>query len=407
MQSAAHPRIDAIRSRLVERDARDRVITGAAAGLARRIGVEPALLRIAFAVLALAGGAGIVAYLVLAASSVEPGPAPKPHRAAHPGPRQVLAITSFTTGTLLLLREGGWWFGDRLVWPVAVAVVGAGLIWVNDAGRGTRPADVAGGDGALKVGKAAAARIVGGAVLVLAGMVAFARGNFGQYPSSSVIVPVTITVFGITLIFGPWLWRLAVDLAEERRERIRSDERADMAAHLHDSVLQSLALIQRARDAREMATLARAQERELRAWLYTKRTPSDEDSIAGAIESLAAAVESTYRVRVEAIVVGDGPLDDRAQAIVAATGEAITNAARHSGADSIAVFVEVRGDGVSAYVRDLGRGFKVDEISPDRVGIARSIRGRIERAGGSASIVASPGDGTEVRLQLPLHGGRR
>ena len=175
-----------------------------------------------------------------------------------------------------------------------------------------------------------------------------------------------------------------------------------MAAHLHDSVLQTLAMIQRAGGEREMAALARVQERELRAWLYSRRVPSDEATIASAIDQMAATVESAHSVRVETVVVGDLVPDERVRAVIAACGEATANAAKHSGASSISVYVEVRPDAVTAYVRDQGRGFDIDRIPADRGGIAESIRGRLERLGGTATIETQPGAGTEVHLHLPL-----
>ena len=189
-------------------------------------------------------------------------------------------------------------------------------------------------------------------------------------------------------------------LSDERRERIRSEERAELAAHLHDSVLQTLALIQRTDQAREMVALARNQERELRAWLGG-REPLAGDTVAGAIEKAAASVEMQFKVPVEVVTVGDMPLDDRLQAIVEACREATVNAAKHSGADQVSIYVEVEPEAVTAFVRDKGAGFDPEAVAPDRRGIAESIRGRMQRSGGSASIVTEPDGGTEVQLSIP------
>jgi signal transduction histidine kinase len=195
-------------------------------------------------------------------------------------------------------------------------------------------------------------------------------------------------------------WRLAGQLARERSERIRSQERAEMAAHLHDSVLQTLALIQRADAPRDMVALARNQERELRAWL-NGRQPTGDDTLASAIEKVAASVELTLKVPVEVVTVGDAPLDDRLRAVVEACREATVNAAKHSGAPQISIYVEVEPASVTAFVRDQGSGFDPESVASDRRGIAESIHGRMQRAGGSATIVSEMLGGTEVQLSMP------
>jgi len=199
------------------------------------------------------------------------------------------------------------------------------------------------------------------------------------------------------------LWKLARQLSDERRERIRSEERAEVAAHLHDSVLQTLALIQRSESSREMATLARVQERELRSWLYGKGLPGS-DVLSTTIDQLAGRVEELHQVIVEAIVVGDAPLDDHLRALVHACGEATMNAAKHSGAESISVYVEVEDDAVTAFVRDQGKGFDPETIPADRRGIRESIHARMERHEGWAEVFSAPGDGTEVQLHMPRRG---
>jgi signal transduction histidine kinase len=215
------------------------------------------------------------------------------------------------------------------------------------------------------------------------------------------VIPIVVTVAGLSLIFGPWLWRLAQQLSDERRERIRSEERSEMAAHLHDSVLQTLALIQRTEDPQKMASLARVQERELRAWLFGQSGDAAADLLSTAIDTLASKVESLHHVPVEAVVVGDRPMDDRLTAMVHAGAEAMVNAAKHSGASSVSVYVEVEDEAITAFVRDSGKGFDPNDVPANSNGIAESIRSRMERNGGTAEIVSAPGDGTEVRLRLP------
>lgn len=210
-----------------------------------------------------------------------------------------------------------------------------------------------------------------------------------------------VAIGGLALLAGPWVWGLGRALVEERSSRIRTEARAEMAAHLHDSVLQTLALIQRAPAEREMVSLARTQERELRAWLYDRAPANPNTRLRDAIDEMAGRVEREQHVKVEAVVVGDAPLDDRLRALVAACGEATLNAARHSGASEISVFVEVEDDAVSAFVRDHGIGFDPGQVAADRRGIADSIVGRLEGQGGSARVESRSGSGTEVALRLP------
>jgi signal transduction histidine kinase len=243
-------------------------------------------------------------------------------------------------------------------------------------------------------------RIAAGALLLLAGFASFSSSIDAIESLGPAITAAALTAAGFTIIFGPWVTSLARDLAEERRNRIRADERTDMAAHLHDSVLQTLALIQRSDDPKRMVTLARAQERDLRNWLY-----GSEDALATglrqALEQAAGTVEDKHDVPVEVVIVGDTPLDASTNALVAAAGEAMTNAAKHSGASRVSVFAEVRDDEIEVFVTDQGVGFSPSDVDTDRHGIADSIRGRMGRHGGGAEISSDPGEGTEVRLSLP------
>jgi signal transduction histidine kinase len=204
----------------------------------------------------------------------------------------------------------------------------------------------------------------------------------------------------LILVVGPWVWQLTVD----RNERIRLQERAEVAARIHDSVLQTLALIQRhAGDPARVATIARRQERELRHWLYGSGV-ADAESLIAALAEAAADVEELHGVPVELASAGDARLDDGTRQVVLAAREAMTNAAKFSGAAEIAVYAEVGTDAVSVFVRDRGAGFDLAAVAADRRGIAESIEGRLERAGGAAAIVTAPGSGTEVELRLPRSG---
>jgi signal transduction histidine kinase len=215
------------------------------------------------------------------------------------------------------------------------------------------------------------------------------------------LLAVVVTVAGLMIAFGPWILRLGEELTRERRERIRQEERAEVAAHLHDSVLQTLALMQRTDDPRAIATLARAQERELRAWLFGRMPTEGADLLSTALEAAAARIERDHHVAVEVVAVGDALLDERTRALVAAASEALVNAAKHSGEAKVSLYLELDQEGAEVWVTDQGRGFDPGQVAPDRRGIAESITGRMTRHSGSSQIESRPGEGTEVHLTLP------
>jgi signal transduction histidine kinase/phage shock protein PspC (stress-responsive transcriptional regulator) len=379
-------------------------VAGVAGGLGEQLGVDGVLVRLAFVVLSCAGGVGLVAYLVawsLGKENVDR----TPHRAS---PRQFVALAMTLSGLLLILREMGLWFGDGLFVSVTLAAAGSAIIWTRNNDRSAQRTEQPPGQGrhGRRTGRrdAAVLRILLGLPLVVAGMATFLATHRALAAARNLAFAVAVSMVGFGLVFGPWMWRLARQLAEERRERIRSEERADMAAHLHDSVLQTLALIQRSRDPQQMATLAHGQERELRSWLYGRMRAADQGAgtLSAALDEVAGRVELMHRVPVEVVAVGDRRLDGRLKALVDAAGEAMNNAARHSGAGVVSVYMEVEGDLVRLYVRDEGRGFNAVSVPRDRRGIAESIRGRMERNGGVAVIESAVGEGTEVRLEISL-----
>jgi signal transduction histidine kinase len=238
-------------------------------------------------------------------------------------------------------------------------------------------------------------------VLVAVGFVSFVALTVDWRTLGQSLVGASVAAIGVALLAAPRLVRLANDLRDERRARIRSEEKAEIAAHLHDGVLQTLALIQRrAADNREVVALARRQERELREWLFGPGHRNAE-TLAGALAVELAAVEDDHAVPVELVCVGDAPLDEHGRALLAAVREAASNAARHSGADRVDVYVEVEPDAVSAFVRDRGRGFDRAAVPSHRRGLADSVVGRMRRVGGSAVVRSEPGEGTEVRLRVP------
>jgi signal transduction histidine kinase len=253
-----------------------------------------------------------------------------------------------------------------------------------------------------------------GALLVIVGIGTFVAQRVQADQVRQVFIATAVILTGVAVIATPWLLRLWQDLDTERRERVRSEERAELAAHVHDSVLHTLTLIQRnAHDPREVARLARSQERELRTWLYAPRADPDE-MFAAAVQKIAGEVEDHHGVPVEVVCVGDCALseprgdsgdrmaggDMRLVAVLQAAREAMVNAAKYSGAGSVSVYAEVEGDSVEIFVRDRGKGFDIDAIPTDRMGVRGSIIGRMERNGGTATIRTAPGEGTEVRLEF-------
>jgi signal transduction histidine kinase len=379
------------------------VLLGVAGGLGEQLGVDPVLVRVAFAVLAIAGGAGLALYLLAWAFSVEPDDELAMVRPVRrPAGRKAFALGLIVLGSLLLLREIGLWFGDQIVWPIALAAAGSAVIWARGDDRDRRRALLPGNPiEALFTGRVGLIRILVGGLLVASGLgLGFANTGASLAAAGDALLGVAITLVGLGLIFGPWATRLVSQLAEERRGRIRSEARAEMAAHLHDSVLHTLALIQRADASPEVVGLARRQERELRAWLYRVPVPP-EGRLRPAVEAIATRVEQRHNVPVDVVVVGDAPLDEAGRALVEACQEAAFNAARHSGAPLVSVYVEVEDDELTGFVRDEGKGFDPDQVPTDRRGIADSIRGRIRRHGGTVTILSGPGEGTEVQLHLP------
>jgi signal transduction histidine kinase len=339
-----------------------RVIAGVCAGIAQALAVDVTLVRLVFTLLALAGGAGIVLYLALWVYGSK-------------GKVWVTALLVLFAGSLLLGAIG---LSDRSV--LGIALVAGGLAFAWRRGGSFRPEAPLSYGGLIVAGA--------GAVLLLE------TGG----ADTAVLTPGAIAG-ALLLIAGPWLWRLALDRDAERAARIRSDERSEVAARVHDSVLQTLALIQRhAQEPRRVASLARRQERELRGWLYGDRPLGDQSSLVAALSAVAADIEELHGVRVELASAGDATADEP---LVLSAREAMTNAAKFAGVDEIDVYVDVEDDVVSVFVRDRGKGFDRAAVPEDRRGIAESIEGRLVRAGGSALISAAPGGGTEVELRLP------
>jgi signal transduction histidine kinase/phage shock protein PspC (stress-responsive transcriptional regulator) len=391
--------------RRLYRSTDDRILAGVCGGLAEHLNLDVRAVRVGFAVLALAGGAGLILYAAFWAivpQRQDGSEAPPVRGRRRPDRGDIAAVCLLAAGVVLLVRQLGLWLGDAFVWPILAAAVGVAIIWRQaDESQRARWAASARAPLATRPARIVAARLGIGIVLVGAGIVWLLIAQDGLRAAMNGLLAVVVAVVGLALITGPWWWRLARDLADERRERVRAQERAELAAHLHDSVLQTLALIQgKAGQPREVQRLARAQERELRSWLFGRPKVDGDGSLAVAVEEAAAEVEDLHSTSIDVVAVGDAPLDERLRSVVAAAREAMVNAAKFAGIDSVQVFVEVDGDRVTVFVRDRGVGFDPGAVDADRRGITESIVGRMARHGGSATVRSSPGQGTEVELHI-------
>jgi signal transduction histidine kinase len=397
----------------LRRQPEGRLAGGVAAGLADRTGLNVTAIRIAFVIASLISGFGVTAYvlgwLFLPAAGQDTTIA-----STAKSDRRGIALAAMVASLLLLLllissALGVGWISS-LSWPPILAAAGLVLIWrnapadeqellrallgplVGDTSAGGRPRT------GLRLSLAAGFLVVGLALLVPGTKhinVALLR------PLGGVILVTT----GIVVLLGPWWLRILRDLMTERQARIRAEERAEMASRVHDSVLQTLALIQRrADDPQQVIRLARAQERELRSWLFDGRPPGSLDglaaTVAGGVRLIQQEVEAQHGIVVEVITVGDCPLNDDLGALLAAAREATVNAAKWSGAHVVSLFAEVEPATVSVYVKDRGKGFDPETVPADRKGLAESIKARMVRRGGQATIKTAPGEGTEVSLSM-------
>ncbi len=414
MTAESHP--DARRLR---RDPSEGWLGGVCSGIGLRYGIDPALVRLAFVVATAAGGIGVALY-ALGWLVIPAGPRTGNRRL--PTGRGAVEV-ALGTGLLLLsvlltFRGLGIWFSDAIVWPLVLIASGGALIWRGSSSSAPAPAPAEAPTAALlkketeeprrEPGRTAAAisRTGLGIALVVAAGFAFLQATGALSAARDVLLAVIAAVVVLGVIFAPWVLRLVRSLTEERSERIRSQERAEVAAHLHDSVLQTLALVQRSDDPQEVAALARRQERELRAWLSGRPAPGQAARVAAALEAAAVEVEERHGVPVEVVVVGDRDLDSNSEAVVAAAREAMTNAAKFGGGSPVDVYAESTDGRLHVFIRDRGPGFDPAVLPADRRGVRESIVGRMERHGGRARIVSSPASGTEVELELPARPDR-
>lgn len=402
-EAAGRPDAAPVPSPPLERAAEGRLLAGVCRGLAGHLGVDVVLVRAAFVLLTVASGLGVAAYaafwiLVPVAEKAPRDGATAAVTGAAPGGRrrgrdwgQLLAYTAVTLG-LAALPWGAAGVVQWALWPFVVGGVGAAILWQqadrDQRQRWTLPL------------RQRWLRSLLGLLLVVGGIGGVVVQNVEAAQARSVIVAMLIILTGVAVIVTPWVVRLWQDLDAERHERIRSQERAELAAHIHDSVLHTLTLIQRnAHDTREVQRLARSQERTLRTWLYQPRADPDL-TFAAAIREAAGEVEDDHGVPIEIVCVGDTALDERLGAALQAAREAMVNAAKYAEAPSVSVYAEVSGEEIAIFVRDRGKGFDLDAVPADRMGVRGSIIGRMERNGGKATVRTAPGEGTEVRLEI-------
>lgn len=383
---------------------------GVARGLAGHLGLPVSWVRIVFIGLATIQGLGILLYAMFwfvvplgvgGVAAAEAGEAPQGRRLRKPDRGQVIALIAMVLGSFALIRNLDMGKAtNAYVFPTLLIGAGVALVWRQaDNARRARWVEMSRSKRFLPIARGAAGVILVGAgvtgILVLRG----SAKELGSMLQASLAV-----IVGIALLAGPYLVRMTQDLSAERMMRIRAQERAEVAAHVHDSVLHTLTLIQRnADDPREVARLARAQERELRAWLYRPEGNGREDepkTLAEAVRRTAAEVEDAHGVPVEVVCVGDCPLDASLGAMMQAAREAMVNAAKYGGGAAVQVYAEVEEAKVFVSVRDRGPGFDVDQVPDDRMGVRESIIGRMQRNGGKASLRAAPGGGTEVELEM-------
>lgn len=386
----------------LQRATRGRALAGVCRGLSDHLGLPVLTVRIGFLVLAACQGAGVAMYAafwVLAPLAADPreGPPDEGWRSREAG--YLAGLAAVGIGGLLLLGQLGVGLPSEAAWPLGVVGFGVVILWrqADDVQRlRWRQATV--GVRGIRLLRAAV-----GFSFVTGGSAVFLAGTSEISGVAQVLLAIAVVTFGLAVVTGPWWLRMARDLTAERAARIREQERAEFAAHVHDSVLHTLTLIQRSvDDPREVARLARAQERDLRTWLY-RPTADPHSRLASALERTAADVEDAHGVTVDVVVVGDLDMDPSLQALLQAAREALVNAAKYAGASPLSLYAEVEPGQVTVFVRDRGKGFDLDAVPEDRLGLRQSVIGRMDRHGGRAQVRTAPGEGTEITLQMPVH----
>jgi len=404
----------------LRRSTTERMVGGVAGGLSSRLGIDANVIRALFVLLSIADGTGFALYVLAWLVIPMVGEDDSIARRALADRRAIGLALAFAAGlaaVLLTLDALGFSVAAGLIWPVSLGVAGLVVVWrLADGDERAFLRELVEQTPLLataehRTRRGTVTRVLVGTVLVVAGLGGLVAARHATVATLESVVAAGAVIAGFLVVFGPWWLRLARDLASERRERVRTEERADMAAAVHDSVLQTLALIQRAAtDPRAVTRLARAQERELRAWLFEGQRPGSFDrttvsTVSEAARAIEREVEENHGIAVETVAVGDCLLTDDLRSLLAAGREAAVNAARWSGAATVSLFVEVEPTRVSIFVRDRGTGFDPSAVADDHRGIADSIQARVLRHGGTATIRTAPGDGTDVELVMPRREG--
>ncbi|MFT8704783.1 PspC domain-containing protein [Bifidobacterium aquikefiricola] len=407
-----------------------RLISGVCRGVALHLGMRTWVVRLIALALIPFFGAGFVAYVLLTISvragdplrqnsiddAVQNQPLAKGNAPQQPSSKRsiesnegllrILERTSLPriilgSGVLLLsfgllLGVGG--LPVNVIVPVLLTACGMGISWLHIDDAGSSADDR---DGSVTNDSSLLTRLIISIGLIVAALVIYAFSTYSFMQSAQLVFVAVLLLTGVGVAIVPWANSMVEKLSAEHALKEREEERADMTAHLHDGVLQTLALIQlHATEPSVVSTLAHSQEESLREWLYHHRTPA-ERSVSTGIRNIAAEIELEQGKTIDVVAVSDAQPSECSEALLDATRQALLNAAMH-GAEPISVYSEAHDNVMEVFVRDHGDGFDMHEIPHDRLGIRESIVGRMERKGGSVDIVSRPGWGTEVRMRMPL-----
>ena len=384
-------------------------LSGTSRALGNLLGVSSLLIRACIAVLCTAKGLGFAIY-VLAWALIPKATADSEPEEERPRVwRHSLGLILVTAGVLQLCRYFGLWFSDGTALVVALISFGVTLVWERADDEERRGIDdalakVMGGK-VPDLNKLGWVRMFLAAIFVASGVGVLVVNGLAIKASAvmDIVIAIALTMVGVATLAIPIIQQATNQAEEARHERVRAEERADMAAHLHDSVLQTLALVQRTHDPERIHQLARRQERELRSWLFSDpQTERKNVTVREALEAMASEIEGIWPVKVELVVVGDRPMNDASDQVIAAVSEAIVNAAKHAQVQRIDVFADIKPESIGIWVRDEGVGFDPQAIEASRQGVRNSIIGRLERLNGHVEIYSQLGEGTEVEISCPM-----